>query len=123
MSWELSGANCGVIWGGVFFGRDGSSEEPPYDGFLMFDTHNAFGGRNEDNAMLVIGAPIFGGSYYPNVDYARGTASPTSAEDGPPSDYVYVNQGACLGGLTAGPGGGAVTVEAAPERTAESQQQ
>lgn len=123
VEWEHTGTDCGVIWGGVFFGRDGSDEAGPYDGFLMFDTHNAFGGRNEDNGMLVIGAPVLGGSYYPNVDYARGTATPTGSDDAPPEDYVYVNSGSCLGGMTAGSGPGTVTREDEPARTAESLQQ
>ena len=89
--------DCGVIWGGIFFGQDGQSEEAPYDGFLMFDTHTAFGDRNEDNGALVVGAPVLGNSYFPKPDWARGTATPSGAEDGPPEDYVYVNAGSCLG--------------------------
>ena len=97
VSWDHTGMDCGVIWGGIFFGQDGQSEEAPYDGFLMFDTHTAFGDRNEDNGALVVGAPVLGNSYFPKPDWARGTATPSGAEDGPPEDYVYVNAGSCLG--------------------------
>lgn len=97
VSWDHSGQDCGVIWGGIFFGQDGQSEEAPYDGFLMFDTHTAFGDRNEGDGALVVGAPVLGGSYYPKPDWARGTATPTGSADGPPEDYTYVSVGSCLG--------------------------
>jgi hypothetical protein len=104
VEWNHTGTECGVIWGGIFFGQDGQGEEAPYEGFMMYDTHTAFGDRNPDNAMLVIAAPVLGSTYYPQSNYARGTATPSTSEDAPPEDYVYVNAGSCLGGLTAGGG-------------------
>ena len=102
VEWDHTTQSCGVIWGGIFFGEDGQSEEPPYDGFLMFDTHTAFGGRNEGNGALVVGAPVLGGAYYPKPDWARGTANPQGEDpedpaEYTPEDYVYVNSGSCLG--------------------------
>ena len=102
VSWDHTGQDCGVIWGGIFFGQDGQSEAAPYDGFLMFDTHTAFGDRNEDNGALVVGAPVLGGAYFPQPDWARGTATPDGTDPEEPEeyvaeDYVYVNSGSCLG--------------------------
>lgn len=102
VSWEQTSQDCGVIWGAIFYGEDGQSEEAPYDGFLMFDTHSPFGNRNPDEAALVVAAPVLGGSYYPKPDWARGTASPTatdpeSGDEYVSEDFVYVNSGSCLG--------------------------
>lgn len=102
VSWDHTGMDCGVIWGGIFYGQDGQSEEAPYDGYLMFDTHTAFGNRNPDNAALVVAAPVLGGSYYPKPDWARGTATPTDTDPETGDEYVsedftYVNSGSCLG--------------------------
>ena len=93
--WEMTSDNaCSLLWGAVFI-EDEENADGPFSGFLMFDTHNAFGTRNEDNKMLVVSALVSGTSYYPNADYGRGTAIPTSDVDGPPQDYEWVSNGAC----------------------------
>lgn len=96
VEWEMTTDNaCGLSWGSVFV--DDSDVDSPFSGFLMFDTHNAFGDRNEDNKMLVVSAPVTDGYYYPNADYGRGTANPSSKVDGPPTDYHWVSNGSCWG--------------------------
>ena len=95
VEWEMTSDNaCGLAWGGVFI-DDTDNSDGPFSGFLMFDTHNAFGGRNEDNKMLVVSAAVSGSSYYPNADYGRGTAFPSSEVDGPPQDYEWASNGSC----------------------------
>jgi len=98
VTWELATPNnCGLIWGSLFIDDD-EVVEGPFDGFLMFDTHSPLSGRNPDNAMLTVAAPYDGTYVYPDPNWARGTATPSTAVDGPPEDYVYANQGVCLGG-------------------------
>ena len=93
--WEMNTDNaCSLLWGAVFI-DDYDNAEGPFSGYLMFDTHNAFGSRNEDNKMLVVSALVSGSSYHPNADYGRGTAIPTTDNDGPPQDYEWVSNGAC----------------------------
>ena len=93
VTWRLVDSQCGWNWSSTF--ADQESDEQVYRGYLMFDTHDAFGNRNPDNAMLVIGAPTNGGSYAPMPDYGRGTATPTGSEDGPPEDYEWASGGDC----------------------------
>jgi len=96
VEWEMtSDNNCSLSWGSVFV--DDSDIDSPFSGYLMFDTHNAFGDRNEDNKMLVVSAPVSDGFYYPNADYGRGVADPLSKVDGPPQQYDWVSNGACWG--------------------------
>ena len=95
ITWEMSSGNaCGLIWGKVFI-DDKDNTDGPFSGYVMFDTHNSFGDRNPDDAMLVISAPVDGNHYYPDFNYGRGTASPTSGVDGPPESYDWVSNGAC----------------------------
>ncbi len=97
VTWQMtSGNDCGLLWGYTFIG-DKSVEKGPFNGFLMFDTHNAFGDRNEDDGMLVVTAMLTTdqSAYYQDRDYGEGTASPTSGTDGPPEAYVWGNAGAC----------------------------
>jgi len=95
VNWTLTESNCGWSWGTTFNDEDNDNQK--YYGFLMFDTHNAFGDRNPDDAMLVIGAPVnlSKSTYSLLSDYARGTATPTGSNDGPPEDYVWANTGTC----------------------------
>jgi hypothetical protein len=95
--YELTtGNSCSLIWGSLFYGDDGKElEEGPERGFMLFETHNAFGSRNEDNGMLVISAPILGDYYYPDINYGRGTATPSTDTDGPPQDYEWVSGAVC----------------------------
>lgn len=98
VTWELtSGNTCGLVWGSLFV-DDRDDAEGPFSGFLLFDTHNAFEDRNEDNAALVIGAPGKGGTYYPNPNYGRGEAVPEAADQpiGPPESYEWTGPGTCL---------------------------
>ncbi len=100
ITWDMeTDNNCGLKWGSLFFGEDGEDWDPPYNGVMLFDTHNSFGDRNPDDAMLVYGYPIRGNSYYDvhAGDYGRGTASPTSDADGPPETYEWSSSGICLG--------------------------
>jgi len=93
----LTNNNCGLNWGSVFEGlEDESNLVGPFEGYMMLDTHNAFGGRNEDNGMLVFSAILVGSnSYLLDSSYGRGTATPTSGEDGPPEAYAWASTGAC----------------------------
>ncbi len=94
--WEMSSGNtCGLVWGALFV-DDEETVEGPFDGYLMFDTHSAFGDRNEDNKMLVFSAMVSGRYYFPNSDYGRGTANPSSSTDGPPQDYEWTSAAMCL---------------------------
>jgi hypothetical protein len=93
----LTNNECGLNWGSVFQDLDDESNlVGPFEGYVMLDTHNAFGGRNEDNGMLVFSAiNVSGNSYLLDSSYGRGTATPTSEEDGPPEDYAWASTGAC----------------------------
>ena len=64
VEWDMTTDNaCGLSWGSVFV--DDSDIDSPFSGFLMFDTHNAFGDRNEDNGMLVVSAAVMEGNTCP----------------------------------------------------------
>jgi hypothetical protein len=100
--WNLVESQCNWNWSSTF--ADQESEEQSYYGFLMFDTHNAFGDRNPDDAVLVLGAPVNGGSYAPFGDYGRGTAVPVGdgvdingdgGTDFYPADLEWANSGSC----------------------------
>lgn len=94
VTWRLVDAQCNWNWSSTF--ADQESSEQIYQGYFMFDTHDAFGNRNPDNAMLVIGAPTNGNGYAPMPDYGRGIASPQdSSIDGPPEDYEWASSGDC----------------------------
>ncbi len=106
--WQLTDSQCkdtmGWTWKSTFGDQESATDE--YYGYLMFDTHNAFGDRNPENNILAIGAAVDSaeGSYSPMMDYARGSATPT--EDGVdmdgdggidfyPSAFDWVNSGVC----------------------------
>jgi hypothetical protein len=93
VTWRLVDGQCGWNWSSTF--ADQESAEQVYQGYIMFDTHDAFGNRNPDNAMLVIGAPTNGNGYAPMPDYGRGTAIPSGSDDGPPEDYEWASNGDC----------------------------
>ena len=97
VTWDMvSGNTCNFLWGYTFIGNKDIADGP-FDGFLMFDTHNSFGTRNEDNAALVVSAMLNTNatSYYQDRDYGKGTAAATTSVDGPPENYDWVNTGAC----------------------------
>lgn len=94
--WEMTSGNaCGLIWG-VLFVDDDSIEDGPFNGYLMFDTHTAFGDRNPEDAALVYSAMVNGRYYFPDNNYGRGTATPTSSADTIPEDYEWTSAGICL---------------------------
>lgn len=110
VSWTMSTGNqCGLAWGSLFI-DDRDELEGPFDGYILFDTHTAFGDRNEDDAMLVIGAPGKGRTVYPNPNWARGTATPASADQPPggPETYLWTNGGLCANGGAIKAAGGAI---------------
>ena len=77
VTWDMvSGNTCNFLWGYTFIGNKDIADGP-FDGFLMFDTHNSFGTRNEDNAALVVSAMLNTNatSYYQDRDYGKGTAA------------------------------------------------
>ncbi len=88
--------DCGYGWTSTL--NDKGNDSGVFNAVIMFDTHNSFGDRNPDDASLV---------YMVNFDsdwddwdkgrseWARGTNSPTSSEDGPPEDVSWVSSGAC----------------------------
>lgn len=99
IKWDMTTDNqCSLLWGYLFFGKDHKEEDPPYNGYMLMDTHNSFGDRNPDGNMIVYGYPVLGGSYYDvhSGDYGRGTALPTSEVDGPPEEYEWASQPVCL---------------------------
>ena len=96
VSWTLDSDNdCSTVWGSLFI-DDKDEDDGPFNGVLLMDTHNAFGGRNEDNAMLVYSAPFNDNYYYKDLNYGRGTAWPSTEVDGPPEDYNWVSSAQCL---------------------------
>jgi hypothetical protein len=92
VEWDLTSATCGWNWKTTF----ADQEEPPYYGFILFDTHNSFGQRNPDDAMRVIGVPVndSGGGQLLS-EYGRGTATPTTEQDSYPEVYAWSNSGDC----------------------------
>ncbi len=99
VKWDMTTDNqCLLLWGSLFFGKDYRDKEPPYNGVILMDTHNSFGDRNPDDAMIVYGYPIAGSNYYDvhNGDYGRGTATPTSETDGPPEAYEWASGSVCF---------------------------
>ncbi|MDP6931525.1 MAG: hypothetical protein QGG40_01355 [Myxococcota bacterium] len=104
VEWELTGGDCSMDYENMFNNEDLSKQE--YPGYILFDTHTAFGDRNVDNAMLVVTAHQDQSSGYYDVetDFARGTAEPTSDEDGPPEDYEWVNASVMCVDVTTGTG-------------------
>jgi hypothetical protein len=110
VSWTMSSGNqCSLAWGSLFI-DDNDEIEGPFDGYILFDTHTAFGDRNEDDAMLVIGAPGKGRTVYPNPNWGRGTAIPESADQAPggPEAYLWTNGGLCANGGALKDAGGAI---------------
>jgi hypothetical protein len=96
VQWTMtSDNNCGIMWGS-FFIDDEEDEKGPYSGYLMLDTHDELlDERHPDNEMLVVSAPLDGRYYYPNPDYARGTALPQTEAEGGPEDYAWSGPGLC----------------------------
>ncbi|HCH63215.1 MAG TPA: hypothetical protein DFR83_10450, partial [Deltaproteobacteria bacterium] len=93
VEWTLQTGNaCGVAWGGLFApGFEGL--EGPFSGFIQLDTHSELdNSRNEDNAVLVSADVLDDGRLVHNVNFARGTATPMSTEDGPPERYEWVSE-------------------------------
>ncbi|MBM76698.1 MAG: hypothetical protein CMK59_14925 [Proteobacteria bacterium] len=90
IQWNLVDATCGWNWKTSF----ADQEEPPYNGYLLLDTHNSFGQRNPDDAMRVLAAPINNQNQYQILE-SRGTATPTSEQDGYPEDYAWSSSGDC----------------------------
>lgn len=96
VSWTVQSDNgCGIPWGSLFIDDPGDTSGP-FQGVIMLDTHTAFGDRNADDAVIVYGAAFDESYYYKDNDYGRGTATPTSAADGPPEDYSWASSGGCL---------------------------
>lgn len=95
VDWVLTTGNaCGITWGEVFIDR-ADNPDGPIHGMLMFDTHSG-GVRNPDGALEVTAAAVEASYYYVYFDYGEGTATPTGAEDGPPSTYGWSGGGQCL---------------------------
>lgn len=118
ITWTMVDNGCSeIIWSPLF--ADQPADDPAtqtYGGFMIFDTHNSWGVRNEDYAALVISAPINAGQYVKDSNYASGTVTPTGehepameqdengdwccedplAGEFQPSEYVWANSGACL---------------------------
>ena len=95
VTWELTEDNCSIDYERTFNNRD--LDEQIYDGYLLFDTHKTLGDeRNDNDAMLVVALFNESGTstYAQSINYARGTATPTSSADAPPEDYVWANTGA-----------------------------
>ena len=112
VEWTMTTGNtCQLSWGGLFI-DDNDNIEGPYAGYLMFDTHTAFGDRNPDNAALVVGSPVEGRTAYLNPDWGRGTATPAAADQpaGPPETYTWTNGGLCANGGAMTAAGGAVVL-------------
>ena len=99
-----TGNSCGLQWGSLFKERSDSVEGPFY-AMMMFETHGALTGRNEDNAMQVNACTTDSatGSCQPNRDYAEGTATPTTSEDTWPHDYEYASAPLCTARSSAAP--------------------
>ena len=98
-----TGNTCNISWGQLFE-RDSDEAEGPFYGFTMFDTHGSLSGRNDDNAMLVFTATSdsAGGPYSFNINWAEGTANPTTDADSYPHDYEYVSDALCTARSTQG---------------------
>lgn len=119
ITWTMVDSQCQVIWSPLF--ADQEADDPAtqeYGGFMMFDTHTAFGMRNPDPPYkaLVIAAPVNGNQYAPNQNYAEGTVIPTGEHEAPgaqdengdwccvdelagtfqPAEYIWTNSGDCL---------------------------
>lgn len=104
VTWTMSTDNsCGLIWGSLFFGRDGAEEEAgPWDGNIVLDTHGSLSGRYD---RALVGAapklsPANTADYY-NNNWAYAYTEPTTDFDGPPELYEWSNTdygGICANG-------------------------
>lgn len=115
VEWTMAtGNSCGLAWGGLFI-DDNDNVEGPYSGYLMFDTHTAFGDRNPENAALVVGSPVEGRTAFLNPNWGRGTATPAAADQaaGPPESYAWTNGGLCANGAALTAAGGAIVLPGA----------
>ena len=91
-------SETGYGWTRTF--NDKGNELGVFNGYMMLDTHTAFGDRNPDDAALVY-AVHFDSDWDDwdkgRSEWGRGTATPTSAEDGPPETYRYRSpSGSCF---------------------------
>ncbi len=113
VTWTMSTGNaCGMVWGSLFFGREGADElEGPWDGALALDTHGDLSGRTD--RALVVAAPWLrpsDGATYQDPNWGYAYTTPTTDFDGPPETYVYSNTdygGICANGgrMVKDPGG------------------
>lgn len=91
-------SQTGYGWTRTFNDKD--NERGVFNGYMMFDTHTAFGDRNPEDAALVY-AVHFDSDWDDwdkgRSEWGRGTASPTSEADGPPETYWYKSpSGSCF---------------------------
>ena len=89
--------------------NDKNNDSGVYNGYMMFDTHSAFGDRNPDDAALIY-AVHFNSSWSDwdkgRSEWGRGTSTPTGSEDAPPEEYWYRSpSGSCSGDYGGGGSG------------------
>ena len=107
---ELKDQGCEYLYHGLYGYADGDPEpeEPIFNGYFLFDTHNTFNGApNENNKMLVVARYQAPSGYSLNNSYGSPGMSKRVVDDpdrqGPPGEYVWTGE-ACVG---SGGGGGA----------------
>ena len=104
ITWTLTDSQCGLNWTNTFAKQE--SEDQIYVGYLLMDTHARVSfdeevplERSEDYSVIVSAAPVnvAEGTYAPIPDYALGTATPSTADDGigAPEDYIWSSRGDC----------------------------
>ncbi len=94
----LTESQTGYGWTNTL--NDKGNESGKFNGYMMFDTHTAFGDRNPDDAALVY-AVHFDSDWDDwskgRSEWGRGTATPTGSEDAPPEEYWYRSpSGSCF---------------------------